>query len=86
MEGNKMNTDDTETIHQDGPSWKTVGRFPTFAAADLKRIKLSEEKDLQVKVHMQGPQTELYFAVKTRTDPQVAEKASNSKSKNSKKK
>tara|TARA_R110000751_G_C13448769_1_gene443851 strand:+ start:67 stop:327 length:261 start_codon:yes stop_codon:yes gene_type:complete len=82
MEGNKMNTDNTETTHQDGPSWKTVGRFPTFAEADSRRVKLSEEKDLQVKVHHQGPQNKLYFAVKTRSDPKVAEKPSVKKNKN----
>ena len=81
-----MNTDDTETVHQDGPSWKTVGRFPTFAEADRRRVKLSEEKDLQVKVHMQGPQIKLYFAVKTRIDPEVVEKTTSNKNKNSKKK
>ena len=81
-----MNTDSTEIPHQDGPSWKTVGRFPTFAEADLRRIKLSEEKDMQVKVHMQGPQDKLYFAVKTRTDPEVVEKTTTNKNKSSKKK
>lgn len=86
MEGNKMNTDNTEITHQDGPSWKTVGRFPTFAEADRRRVKLSEEKDLQVKVHMQGPQSKLYFAVKTRTDPEVVEKTTTNKNKKSKKK
>jgi hypothetical protein len=86
MEGNKMNTDNTETTHQDGPSWKTVGRFPTFAEADRRRVKLSEEKDLQVKIHMQGPQSKLYFAVKTRTDPEVIEKTTGNKNKKSKKK
>ena len=85
MEGNKMNTED-KTVHQDGPSWKTVGRFPTFAEADRRRVKLSEEKDLQVKIHMQGPRGKLYFAVKTRTDPTVVEKPTNNKNKNSKKK
>ena len=86
MEENKMNTDSTETPHQDGPSWKTVGRFPTFAEADRRRVKLSEEKDLQVKIHMQGPQSKLYFAVKTRPDPAAVEKPTTNKNKNSKKK
>ena len=81
-----MSTDNVETTHQDGPSWKTVGRFPTFAEADLRRNKLSEEKDMQVKVHMQGPQDKLYFAVKTRTDPEVVEKTTTNKNKSSKKK
>jgi len=81
-----MNTDNTETTHQDGPSWKIVGRFPTFAEADMRRTKLSEEKDLQVKVHLQGPQNKLYFTVKTRTDPEVVGKVTTSKNKNRKKK
>tara|TARA_Y100000310_G_scaffold168032_2_gene168076 strand:- start:4673 stop:4918 length:246 start_codon:yes stop_codon:yes gene_type:complete len=81
-----MNTDKAETIHHDGPSWKIVGRFSTFAAADLRRDKLLEEKDLQVKVHLQGPQDKLYFAVKTRTDPEVARSPATNKNKNRKKK
>jgi hypothetical protein len=72
MERNKMNTENVETTHQDGPAWKIVGRFLTFAEADSKRTKLTEEKDLQVKVHMMGPQTKQFFAVKTRTDPATA--------------
>lgn len=80
-----MNTNNVEIIHQGGASWKIVGRFPTFAEADQRRDKLSEEQNLQVKVHLQGPQDKLYFAVKTRTDPVVVEKTAASKNKKRKK-
>jgi len=81
-----MNIEKTETTHQDGPPWKIVGRFPTFAEADMRRTKLSEEKDLQVKVRLLGTQAKPYFAVKTRTDPEAVEKAATRKKKNRKKK
>ena len=76
-----MSTDNIEKTHVDGPRWKTVGRFPTFAAAALKRTKLSEEKDLQVKIHLLGTRVNPHFAVKTRIDPEVAEKTTTSKKK-----
>jgi len=82
-----MNTNEVETPHQDGPAWKIVGRFPTFAEADLRRNKLLEEKDLQVKIHLQGLESSPYFAVKTRQDPAVviAEQMRTSNKKNKKK-
>ena len=64
-----MISENTETAHVEGPSWKIVGRFPTFNEADQKRLELAMEEDLQVKVHWQGSFNNRYFAVKTRTDP-----------------
>ena len=57
------------TEHQDGSSWKTAKRFQTFEEADQLRVQLSEDEDLQVKIHIMGPQLKQYFAVKTRSDP-----------------
>ena len=57
------------TEHQDGPAWKIARRFQTFEEADQLRTQLSEDKDLQVKIHIMGPQIKQYFAVKTRPDP-----------------
>jgi hypothetical protein len=64
-----------ETVreHQDGPSWKTVRRFQTFKEADHLRVQLSEDKDLQVKIHIMGPPASEVFAVKTRPDPSLEE-------------
>jgi rRNA processing protein Gar1 len=62
-----------ETVreHQDGPSWKVVRRFQTFEEAAYLRVQLSEDKDLQVKIHIMGPQIKQHFAVKTRPDPSL---------------
>ena len=60
--------------HSDGPAWNIVGRFPTFEGADVKRNELTDELDLQVKIHYQGPPNQKYFAVKTRTDPSIAKR------------
>ena len=62
-----------ETVreHQDGPSWKVVRRFQTFEEADCLRVQLSEDKDLQVKIHIMGPPLGEVFAVKTRPDPSL---------------
>ena len=67
-----MSTEEVNTIHQEGPPWKIVGRFPTFDEADQRRLELTIEKDLQVKVHWQGTVNHRYFAVKARLDPSVA--------------
>ena len=66
-----MSTEEVKMPHQDGPSWKIVGRFTTFDEADQKRLELVMEENLQVKVHWQGKVNNRYFAVKTRTDPEV---------------
>jgi len=55
--------------HQDGSSWKIVRRLQTFEEANRLRVQLSEDKDLQVKIHIMGPRIKQYFAVKTRPDP-----------------
>jgi len=55
--------------HQDGSSWKTVRRLQTYEEADQLRTQLSEDEDLQVKIHIMGPQIKQYYAVKTRPDP-----------------
>jgi len=67
-----MSTKEIETVHQDGPPWTIVGRFPAFEEADQKRLELEMEKDLQVKIHWQGKVNHRYFAVKTRIDPAMA--------------
>jgi len=69
-----MSTEEVGVPHQDGPAWNIVGRFPTFEAADAKRTELTEEKDLQVKVHYQGPANRKFYAVKTRIDPSVVKR------------
>ncbi len=67
-----MTTENIETVHVEGPSWKIVGRCATFTEADQQRLELAMEENLQVKVHWQGKVNNRYFAVKTRTDPAVA--------------
>ena len=67
-----MTTENLETVHVEGPAWKIVGRFTTFNEADQQRLELAMEENLQVKVHWQGKVNNRYFAVKTRTDPDVA--------------
>ena len=69
-----MSTEEVEVPHQEGAAWSIVGRFPTFEAADAKRSELTEEKDLQVKVHYQGPSNRKFYAVKTRIDPSIAKR------------
>ena len=66
-------TDDTTITHQDGPPWKTVGRHPTFGAADTQRVELLEDSSVEVKIHYQGPRTQRHYAVKTRVNPDIAE-------------
>ena len=67
-----MISENTEAAHVEGPPWKIVGRFPTFNEADQKRLELAMEENLQVKVHWQGSFNNRYFAVKTRSDPEMA--------------
>jgi len=62
----------SDTEHREGPSWRIVGKFSTFAKADEKRNELLLEEDLQVKVHWMSPANNSYFAVKTRLDPAKA--------------
>jgi len=72
MEGNKMSTEEVETVHQDGPAWEIVAKCATYDEADQKRLELAMEEDLQVKVHWQGKVNHRYYAVKTRPDPRLA--------------
>jgi len=67
-----MSTEEVNTIHQEGPPWKIVGRFPTFELANEKREELLLEDILQVKVHWQGAVNNRFYAVKVRTDPEFA--------------
>ena len=67
-----MSTEEVAKVgHQEGPPWKTVGRFPTFDAADQKRLELNMEENLQVKVRWARLRDD--FVVKTRVDPALAE-------------
>ena len=66
-----MSTKEVDGAHQEGPSWKIVGRYPTFDYAAAKREELSEDPELQVKIHYQGPLNNRYFAVKMRLDPAI---------------
>ena len=59
------------TVIEEGPPWSTVARFATFDQADKKRWELTEDQELQVKVHYQGTESKPYFAVKTRVDPNL---------------
>ena len=59
------------TVIEEGPPWSTVARFATFDQADKKRWELTEDKELQVKVHYQGTEASPYYAVKTRVDPDL---------------
>ena len=67
-----MSTEEVAKVgHQEGPPWKTVGRFPTFDEADQKRLELTMEENLQVKVRWGRMRDD--FVVKTRLDPALAE-------------
>ena len=58
--------------HTEGAPWKTAARCATYEEADRTRKKLvAEDESLQVKVHMMGPSNKIYFAVKTRVDPEL---------------
>ena len=59
------------TAIEEGPPWSTVARFATFDQADKKRWELTEGPEIQVKVHYQGTESNPYYAVKTRTDPDL---------------
>ena len=63
-----------EIKHVEGAPWKIVAKCGTFEEANAKRNELSEDKELQVKVHWQGAPNKRYFAVKTRVDPAVVAK------------
>ena len=86
-----MSTKEVEgNNHQEGPRWTISARCATYEEADKKRTSLKEEdRSLQVKIHWQGSANNRYFAVKTRTDPEiqamVAEMEKKSKKKNRKK-
>ena len=86
-----MSTKEVEgNNHQEGPRWTSSARCATYEEADKKRTSLKEEdRSLQVKIHWQGSANNRYFAVKTRTDPEiqamVAEMEKKSKKKNRKK-
>jgi len=75
----------TQTEHTDGPPWKIISRLATFEEADKKRYELVQDKDLQVKIHWQGPQNKKYFAVKTRVDPEIVAKQKATRKKRTKK-
>ena len=65
-----MSTEEiVEVGHQEGPAWKIVAKYATYEEADVKRLELVSEDDMQVKVHWQGRVDSRYFAVKTRPDP-----------------
>ena len=82
MEGNKMSTEEVENMpHAVGPSWETVGKFQTFTEADAKRTELKEDETLEVKVRYLGGSTSPFFAVKTRTDPNIAKREEKKKRK-----
>jgi len=58
--------------HTEGAPWKIAGRYPTYEEANHKRKQLSvEDESLQIKIHMMGPSSKTYFAVKTRIDPEL---------------
>jgi len=69
-----MSTEEVEEDlgHVEGPSWQIVGKFELFEEADTKRNEISENIDLQVKIHQMGTVAQRYFAVKQRPDPQIA--------------
>ena len=72
--------------HREGRPWNTVGRFDKFVQADARRKQLSEDSDLQVKVHRCGP-AGIRFAVKTRlTDEAMLRDIRRKNSKKKKKK
>ena len=67
-----MSTEEVVKVgHQEGPPWKTVGRFPTFDEADQRRLELVMEENLQVKVRWTRLRDD--FVVKTRLDPAIAQ-------------
>jgi hypothetical protein len=66
-----MISENTETAHVEGAPWKIVGRFPTFNEADQRRLELTMEENLQVKVRWARLRDD--FVVKTRFDPALAE-------------
>jgi len=86
-----MSTEEVEEYnHQEGPRWTISARCGTYEEANEKRASLKKEDgSLQVKIHWQGSANNRYFAVKTRTDPEiqamVAEMEKKSKNKNRKK-
>ncbi|MAF25055.1 hypothetical protein CL634_05710 [bacterium] len=79
-------TVDINTVHKDGAPWKTVGKYSTFALADIKRSEFLEDPEIQVKIHLQGPENKMYFAVKTRFDPAPLEAAAKKEEKARRKK
>ena len=66
-----MSTEEVVAGHQDGPAWKTVAKCATYDEADQKRLELSMEENLQVKVRWGRMRDD--FVVKTRLDPALAE-------------
>jgi hypothetical protein len=56
--------------YKDGRPWNSVARFDTFHPADIRRQQLSEDSELQVKVHRSGLEGR-YFTVKTRLRPEI---------------
>ena len=67
-----MNIEEVESGHQEGPAWEIVAKCATYDEADQARLELVMEESLQVKIHWQGKANHRYYAVKTRTDPDVA--------------
>ena len=77
---------DNTIIHKDGPPWQIVGKYSTFALADIKREELSDDSEAQVKIHLQGPSDRMYFAVKARFNPALMEAAAKKEEKARRKK
>ena len=69
-----MSTEEVEAGHQEGPAWEIVAKCATYDEADQRRLELTMEEDLQVKVHWQGKVNNRYYAVKTRQDPAIAKR------------
>ena len=70
--------------HVQGPPWKTAARYSTFEEADIKRVELLKEENLQVKVRWLGSVLHKAYAVKTRIDPSALERAKNKKTRRKK--
>jgi hypothetical protein len=69
-----MNTKEVETPHTEGPRWEIIRRFKSYNDANTYRNGLLVETDnLQAKVHLMGATHKKFFAVKTRSDPSLAQ-------------
>ena len=67
-----MSTEEVDVPQIEINPWKISGKFKTFDEASNHKITImKEDGSLQAKIHQLASNTNPYYAVKIRTDPEI---------------